>query len=373
MRKFSALLFGAVLFLAGCTTPNGQVSSPSSTNSVFSEEKTSSSSAQAKISTSSSSASSSDTVNTSKENQASVLEQLGALSDQSSAKEVNAAFNALISHTAAAYDYCFQIDQLRSSQVPATNTQRQFILKTKTADKILSCYLEGTTLYEVTRNAPSGISDAYVAFVKMDAQSTTALSASFDSGQYTTPNPTLTLKSILPGKEEETSNLSDEQIRQNLIANETQLFSSMFGNALPIAPYKNPDFYIFEIKPDGDGYLFTVQAKNLSTYNQVLDRQKDRKDLFETGNYMADTYQTTRAELTFHLNAQGAIEKALLDLEETFVYDGQTYTASTSRSDTLKKVDGPAAMDFLNSLFEKIQNETLTAGSSFTLDLPLED
>ncbi|GEM_PF-6833481 len=367
MRKFSALLFGAVLLLSGCSTPNSETSSPSSTHSLVSEEKTSSCSDQ-KTSTSSASTTVAEST---EENRASVLDQLGALSDQSSAKEVNAAFNALISHTATAYDYCFQIDQLRSSQVPETDNERQFILKTKTADKILSCYLEGTTLYEVTRNAPSGISDAYVALVKMDASSTTAVSANFDGGEYTTPNPTLTLKNVLPGKEEDTSNLSDEQIRQNLIANETQLFSSMFGNALPIAPYKNPDFYTFELTPDGDGYLFTVQAKNLNTYNQVLDRQKDRTDLFETGNYIADSYQTTRAELTFHLDNQGAIEKALLDLEETFVYDGQTYTAVTSRSDTLKKIDGPAAMDFLNSLFEKIQNETLTAGSSFTLDLPL--
>lgn len=368
MRKFSILFLAGLMLLAGCST----APSVSSTQSDTQADRSASSQSLASSAQSSPQDQDSTTSQSSLEPGQDILSQLALLSSDSSADQVNAAFNALIAATIKAYDYSFQIDQLRSSQVPETDENRQFILKTKTADKIVSCYLKDTTLFEISRNAPSGISEAYAALVKMDPDSTTAVSCSYADGQdYTTDNPTLTLKTILPGKEEDTSSLSHEQIFQNLANNEMQLFSAMFGNAFPIAPYKNPDFYTFNLQEEGDGYLFTIKADNLTAYNEVLDRQKDRTDLFETGNYIADDYQTTKAEIVFHLDKEGAIQSNTVDLEETFTLDGQSYTAKTERSDILHRVDIDLAMNTLNELFNQIADGTLKGGSQFILDVPI--
>lgn len=318
------------------------------------------------------------------------LMALSQLDKESAADEITAAFLQVLEHSAKSADWCLQLAQHQTSKKPATDCDNAFYVREDDRSSVITMASDGDSLYEVIRSGSMKTTaplctaesseekadrDAYVALVETGVNGTSAISCTLqEEGSVFADTPQLVYSMALPQNQQEALESSAE-LASALHNQELQMLTPLFGASLPVTPWQKPELFTYSLEQEGSTWIFTIQA-DLDAWNQSLDAEGTRKDLFQTGNYVADDFSTTTAQVILNLSADGVLLSSQTVYENAFTLYGESWTDGERQMAWLSPVPAQDTLQSLDSLFASIRSGELEAGSAFELPLipePLDE
>lgn len=296
------------------------------------------------------------------------MKALAELSSESSAEDVSAALQTIVTATAEKYSYQLKFDTTAdgtnidfSGEEPASVPVNAQTIDYRLADD--------ATVYELLEQEYGD--EITAGLLRADAKNTVTASCELKDTQF--GQNTLDLTLLTSDKQDQSTNYDEDNI-DAVVRNTVMIpMFSYMGSELVVKPMVNPEDYDFKLEKSGNTYTLTISMKDEEAYNKILDDYfknnygYERTDLKRDGSLIADTYKTTQVEMTVNMDEEGVIQSLKsVNVSSVDIPDQETIEVRLEQNVTISQA--PEKMnDALSDFFKKYDEGEYKDGSEFTL------
>lgn len=301
------------------------------------------------------------------------LKAIAAIDSSSTPEAVSAAMEKIVEATTYANDYQLEcvttidddsyqsLDDGTFSLVENNSTVKSIV---SAVDNNMYEFLEtdsfGTQIGAIGHNSPDGA---------------VQVSLEVAEGNINDANQMLKIGSISEAK----SNLANRENASDIIkeAISLNLYTSL-GGTMIIQPMTNPDYYNFELRKNGDAYIWTITMNDKARYNEKLNVYSEetlgykRTDLKGDGSLVVQVNETESVTITVTMNQDGVISQIQNQSDNKMGNEGNVLDLKSDQKLVVTKAPS-GNVDFFRDIFNRIKDGSITQGATLKVDMSIPE